>query len=298
MRQQSFANAVSGRSGHQRFAKRSRSVVTNGRNIPANQNVFGSIARVTAMIGQWSDESHMLTETSHKTVQSRSLTASVAGLLGRLLVRPRNHTLLLGANGRTRLIANQLKRAGRSVSLIDLDDGAGALADGQIEAALKAAKAENSICVLAVTSSTALNQRLCQVATDRFGVPHAIARMSWREGLTGWVRIGALKSERIGWPEAVRIVLDGVTPCGSFQRVALADDHESVAEIELVSPVFAGRTAQALPLHELELVAIRRGDELFDRPESAERELKTGDYLILMGSDERIKKFRECVASV
>jgi Trk K+ transport system NAD-binding subunit len=240
----------------------------------------------------------MLTEISQKTAPPRSLTATVAALLTRLVARPRKHTILIGANGRTRLLANQLERSGRGVSLIDLDAGPGALADAQLETALKAAKAKNSRCVLAVTSSTALNQRLCQVAADRFGVPYTIARMSWREGLTGWARIGGSKSERIAWAETVRTVLDGVTPGGSLQNVALADDQTSVAEIELISPVFAGRTAQALPLQELELAAIRRGDELFDQPEASELELQTGDRLILLGSDERIKIFRECVASV
>lgn len=200
-------------------------------------------------------------------------------------------TIIVGVNALTHLLATELEAAGKPVSLIDLENGA--QADGEIrdQLVLSSAGAKAASCIMAATANDEWNLSLCRTARHRFRVPMVIARVGLLGGMTSWVRLNDVGMVRITWMEMVPAILGTVTPSSGLDRVARATDREQIADVELLTPVFLGRTIADLALEGCEVIALRRKDLWVDDIDHAE--LRRGDVLTLVGAKTALNKVRE-----
>lgn len=205
-------------------------------------------------------------------------------------------TIVIGINALTRLLATELEAAGKAVSLFDLESGA--LADGNEgdELLLANAGAKAASCVIAATPIDLWNVSLCRTARVKFGVPKVIARLGLLDGMTSWARLNDAGMVRMTLSEMVSAVLGAVKPGSGLARVAMATESEQVADVELLTPVFMGRTISDLALDGCEVIALSRNNRSLADIDIAE--LRRRDVLTLVGPKTAINKVRESFTSL
>jgi Trk K+ transport system NAD-binding subunit len=224
------------------------------------------------------------------------IVTTLADLKTQVFGTTRSKTIIVGTNPLTRLLTRDLENAGESVSLIDLDDGAALDGKAQDHLVLSSAGAKAASCVLAATANDAWNLNFCRTARTRFHVPMVIARLGLLGGVMSWARLNDAGMVKLSWNEMVSAVLGTASPGSGLARMAQLTDREQVAEVELLIPVFLGRTIADLPLDGCDVIALRRNELWVDEIEVTE--LSRGDVLTLVGTRSSITKVRECLASL
>lgn len=206
-----------------------------------------------------------------------------------------------------RLLAVELAAAGKKVTFIKLRDRAPGgtetplgwkvvytdAFDGQ---ALERAGAKGASCLVAATSDDPLNMNLCRAGRDRFGIPLVIARLRVLDWVTSWARFNSSGMIEMRWPDAAQAILGDSTPHANLWRVMNAGELERIADVEVKSPVFIGRTVADLSIRDCEAVALTRADLPVE--DFADAEIRVGDVLTLIGSKEALAQARETFTSL
>lgn len=224
---------------------------------------------------------------------------SAAGWLARIFKVMPQHTIIVGADETGRLLAEELSKAGETVSLIDTNQDSCALAsdlrgvrifceDATDASVLRRAGAEEAKCLIAATTSDKLNLLVCQIARANFGKMRMVARANTMSNLSAFE---SANIEAISPTRAAATVLENLVLRPSlFRLLAAGGGVEQVAETEITSSEVEGRTLAALALHGCVVVALRRGERLI--APNGSTELKVGDVLTLLGSEAAINQAR------
>lgn len=237
----------------------------------------------------------------------RQMIASFGDALRRLFRHERSGMIIVGSDARMRLLAMELAAAGKKVTFIKLNDGAQnenntssgwkvVYADVLDDKALARAGAKWASSLVTATTDDPLNMNLCRAGQDRFGIPLVIARLRVLNWITSWAKFNSSGMAEIKWPDAARSILGDVAPHANILRVVNASGRERVAEVEVRSPVFIGRTIADLSIRGCDAIALMRGDlpiEDFER-----EEIQSGDVVTLIGSREAIDRARETFTSL
>jgi Trk K+ transport system NAD-binding subunit len=233
--------------------------------------------------------------------------AAMSGAMSRVFHTNRTRTIIVGVNPTTRLLANELHTIRKAVSVINLKSEAlpanetrpfvstvhSATAD---ETVLTRAGAQSAKCLLAALADDDRNLRLCRIAIDKFGVPVVIARLRLMDGVTSWARVNDAGMSRMSWNDLIQALVPDVSLSPALSRLARADDHEQISEIEVRLPIFAGRAIDDLPLGDCEAMAVtRKGAPISTYRDTA---LEMGDVLTLIGMKAAVDKVRESFASL
>ena len=226
----------------------------------------------------------------------KDMSTVLASLKTRWLRTTRSRTIIVGVNALTRLLATELEAAGKGVSLIDLESRA--LADGNEgdQLLLLNSGAKAGSCFLAATPIDVRNLSLCRTARLTFRVPTVIARLGLLGGTTSWARLNEAGMARMSWSDLVSAILGTVTPSRGLARVARATEREQVTEVELLTPVYLGRTIADLGLDGCEVIALRRDNSWVATLDLAQ--MRRGDMLTLVGTKAAINKVRESFTSL
>jgi len=217
------------------------------------------------------------------------LIATVTGAISRVFHTTRLRTIIMGVNPCTRLLAYELQVAGRAVSLIELSE----VADLDL---LEDCGAGNARCLVAASTEDTRNLNLCRIARDRFGVRVTVARLRLLEGITSWARVDDTGMSRSSWRDLIQAIFPDALTTPALSRLARADDHEQIAEIDLCSPVFIGRTIEGLPGGHFDVVALTRQNIQITAYETSNLEL--GDMITVIGEKTAIGRLRESLASL
>jgi Trk K+ transport system NAD-binding subunit len=101
---------------------------------------------------------------------------------------------------------------------------------------------------------------------------------------------------RTTWADTVRAVLGETSPNANLSHLASISDQEQIVDLEIESPVFAGRKIADLPLNGCEVLALtRRGNSVFD---FGAVELRMNDVVTLVGPRTALAIIRESFASL
>lgn len=237
----------------------------------------------------------------------QQMIASFGDAMRRLFSRERSGTIIVGSDARMRLLAMELAAAGKKVTFIKLNDGVRSeinassewkvvYADALDDKALAHARAKWASSLVTATTDDPLNMNLCRAGRDRFGIPLVVARLRVLNWVTSWAKFNSSGMVEIKWPDAARSILGDVTPHANTLRVVNAGGREQVAEVEVRSPIFIGRTIADLSISGCDAIALTRGDlpvKGFER-----EEIQTGDVVTLIGSQEAIDRARETFTSL
>lgn len=227
---------------------------------------------------------------------AKQMVTILDGLKTRLFPTTRSTTIIVGINALTRLLDTELDAAGKVVSLIDLENGAPGDGDAGYEAVLARAGAKAASCVMAATNNDEWNLSFCQTARLRFGVPMVVARLGILSEVTSWARLNGSGMVRMTWKDMVPAILGTVIPSKGLARVARATNREQVTDVELLTPVFVGRTIADLALDGCEVLALSRNN-LWVAPIDL-AELRRGDVLTLVGTKAAVNKVRASFTSL
>ncbi len=215
--------------------------------------------------------------------------AAVTGALSRAFRTSRLRTIIVGVNPCTRLLAYELRVARRAVSLIELSE----VEDVDL---LDHSGAQNARCLVAASTEDSRNLSLCRTALGRFGVPVTVARLRLLEGVTSWARVDGSGMARSSWKDLIQAIIPDVAPTSALSRLARTDEHEQIAEIDLRSPQFIGRTIEDLPGGRFDVVALTRESVQIAGYETSNLEL--GDVITVIGEKTAIGRLRESLASL
>jgi trk system potassium uptake protein TrkA len=203
----------------------------------------------------------------------------------------------LGRFGRA--VARSLAREGQAVLAIDHDPArleavagevdATARADTTDEQAIRALKLDRMSCVVVTIGSRATEASVLTVAILReLKIPRIVARAFDERHARLLLAIGANEvlnpEDEIGARLASRLVRPGI-----LDQIRFGDAR--VAEVE-TPEAFVGSSLEDLDLRnrlDLAVLAIQRGDEVTVNP-AAGAIVETGDVLVLLGSEEAIKR--------
>ncbi len=225
---------------------------------------------------------------------------SAAGWLAKRFKVMPQHTIIVGADETGRLLAEGLSQEGETVSLIDTDEAACALAgelhdvrvfcaDATDISVLKSAGADNAKCLVAATPSDKVNLLVCQVARAAFaGLPRLVARSNQTSNLTAFEAAGI---ETMSPPRAAATILENIVLRPSlFQLLVAGNGAEHVAEVRISTHAGAGQTLAALHLRDCVVAALRRDDSLI--APNGSTKLRAGDVLTLVGTESAIEQAR------
>ena len=235
------------------------------------------------------------------------LSETFSGLVDRLFNQPRLRTIIIGTDARLRLLAAEIAGAGKPVSLIKLEDqdatqhrtskGATVIhAATEDELVLARADAGIANCLVAATPDDERNLDLCRTARDKFQIPFVIARLRLLEGVTSWARLTDSGMVRVVWPEVARTILGDIIPNANLSRLMTATDQDQITDVEVLSPLFFGRTIADLSLDGCEVVALTRNGLPIDNFKAEGLQIR--DVLTLVGPKVAINKARESFTSL
>lgn len=222
---------------------------------------------------------------------------TAAGWLARRLRVMDKVTIIVGAGETGRLLAEGLGGAGENVSLIDSDEALCALAvdaplvrvfcaDATDPSVLRSAGVENARCLVAATPSDKVNLLVCQVARAEFEIPRLVARANSAANLKAFEAAGI---EALSPARANATILENMVLRPNLLRLLVAgarSDH--VAEVTVGT---GGTTLANLALRGIVVAVVRRGERLI--APRGRTELRTGDVLTLIGTDDGIREARE-----
>jgi Trk K+ transport system NAD-binding subunit len=217
----------------------------------------------------------------------------------------RARVLFVGNDPRLRLLAAELGAANKPVSWVKLNsDGSDAVSPGvnlvhgtePWEETLLRAGAQESTCLIASSTDTDLNQKLCQLARHKFGVPNAIMRLCLVSGVTSWARLTDLGMSRTEWRDVLRTACADGSPSRLIQQLSKLSDRDRIVDLELRSPVFVGRTINELQLEGCEVLGVTRKGVLLPAFDLTHVELN--DVVTVVGPTEIVNKIRESFTSL
>jgi Trk K+ transport system NAD-binding subunit len=237
---------------------------------------------------------------------ARRLLNRLGQAVSRLFHPPRSCVIVVGADARVRLLVTELAAIGKEVSQIVLatgvtpdtaPSGVSIVRSIKLDAdALEHAGAKSANCLVVATPDDALNVSLCREAAAEFGVPIVIARLKVLEGVTNWARLNDTVMAKMTWGDAVRASLGGTAPNVTLSRLASVSDREQIVDLELQSPVFAGRLIADLPLNDCDVLALtREGVPVVDYDAI---QLRMNDVLTLVGTNAELKSVRGSLATL
>ena len=217
----------------------------------------------------------------------------------------KKRVLLLGSNPRVRLLAAALGMASRPVSWIKLDIEEGDIPSPGVnviygaepwETTLTRAGADEATCLIASTCNTDLNQRICHLAQQQFGLRIAILRLCLVSGVTTWARLTDTGMRRMEWSDVLNTVCGDKLSNQVIEQLSIVREHDRMVDVELRSPAFAGRPIGELKLGDCEVVGITRNGVLL--PASELNHIELSDIVTLTGSTEAVDKVRESFTSL
>jgi NhaP-type Na+/H+ or K+/H+ antiporter/uncharacterized protein with PhoU and TrkA domain len=224
---------------------------------------------------------------------------SAAAWMARVFKVMPKHTIIIGADETARLLATELSAAGETVSLVDTNEEACALAnslrgvrvfcaDGTDLSVLRRAGAEDAKCLVAATPSDKVNLLVCQVARAAFGQMRMVARANSTANLAAFEAAGI---ETMSPVRAAATILENLVLRPSLFRLLTAGNGaEHIAEVIVTSSDSENQTLAKLALRGCVVVALRRGAQLI--APSGGTKLRAGDVLTLLGSEAAIEKAR------
>jgi Trk K+ transport system NAD-binding subunit len=220
---------------------------------------------------------------------TEQIIGAVTGALSRVFRTSRVRTIIVGVNPCTRLLTYELQIARKAVSLIELSD----IEDLEL---LERCGAENARCLVAASPEDSRNLSLCRTAHATFGVPVTVARLRLLEGVTSWARVNDSGMARSSWQDLIQAINPDGAPTFALSRLARTDEHEQIAEIDLRSPLFIGRTIEDLPMGRFDVVALTRQE--IQIAAYGDADLEMGDVITVIGEKTAIGRLRESLASL